>query len=183
MPDPTMAEIKHWQGRIARRIDQQVEALLASAPGLLERIRHQARQRALQSLGLVELHAEWEIILAQQQELARRRRQALRALVATVRRVPLAEVVDEDEGSAYDEVRQAIQRRQTAHERELLAEDARGQEIVRLWQEKEQLLDTVGLACAPRQVKALWRKVLELLGQEPTALERAVLAVATDDSA
>ena len=183
MPNPTVAEIQHWQRRIARRIDQQVEALLASTPGLRERIRHQARQRALQSLGLVELYAEWETILAQQQELARRQRQALRALVATVRRVPLTEVADDAAGSPYDEVRQALQRRQAAHERELLAEDPCGREVLRLWQEKEQLLDTVGLACAPLQVKALWRKVLELLGQEPTALERAVLAVATDDSA
>jgi hypothetical protein len=183
MMDPTVAEIQHWQGRIARRIDRQVEALVASAPGLLERIRHQARQRALQSLGLAELHADWENIAAQQQELTRRRRQALRALLATLRRVPLAEVADDTAGSAYDEVRQALQRRQAAHARDLLAEDQIGREVVRLWQEQEHLLDAVGLARAPRQIKVLWSKVLELLGQEPTALERAVLALGTNDSA
>ncbi|MCA9120721.1 MAG: hypothetical protein H6822_35915 [Planctomycetaceae bacterium] len=52
-----------------------------------------------------------------------------------------------------------MKRRQAVHEDELLAELERGQEIVRLRQEKEDLLDTVWFATSGAQIKELWSKV------------------------
>ena len=54
----TVAEKQHWKERIARRIDKNVEILLAADPNLMDRIHRDARQRALQSLGLADWQAE-----------------------------------------------------------------------------------------------------------------------------
>ena len=75
------------------------------------------------------------------------------------------------------EAAEAIARRQAAHQERMLADDPVGREIARLEAEKENLLDTVWLAGSPAQIKQLWTKVAELLGDEPTALEREALAI------
>lgn len=93
-----------------------------------------------------------------------------------MRRVPLADVPDRPGGLAGAEVRRALRRRQAVHERELLAEDERGREVLRLRREQEHLRDAFWLAAAPPPVQALWRQVLALAGAEPTALKQAALA-------
>lgn len=177
VPSLTVTEKEHWKERIARRIEKRIESLTASEPAFLERIREQARQRALQSLGLAAIQAEVDALAEQKLEWERRQRQAQRALLAAVRRVPI-EAVEDHYHSAQLEVRDAIQRRQTIHEDQLLAEDPLGQQILHLRQEKENLLDTIWLASSPQQVKELWKKVVELLGDEQTALQKEALAIA-----
>jgi hypothetical protein len=75
------------------------------------------------------------------------------------------------------EVGNAVKRRKAVHEDELLAESELGQEVLRLRQEKESLLDTVWLACSAKQIKELWSKVAELLDDEQTQLQRDALAI------
>ena len=50
----TVAEKEHWKDRISRRIDKKVETLLAAEPNLMDRVHRDARQQALQSLGLAD---------------------------------------------------------------------------------------------------------------------------------
>ena len=71
-----------------------------------------------------------------------------------------------------------MQRRQTIHEDELLAEDPLGQQILHPRQEKENLWDTIWLARSRHPIKELWKKVVDLLGDEQTALQREALAIA-----
>jgi hypothetical protein len=113
-----------------------MELLTAHAPGLRERIRDWARQRAVQWLGRAAIQAELDTLRAQKQELERRERQAHRALLAAVRRLPIAAVED----SVHDpppEVSIALQQRQTIPEDELLVEDPLGQQLLQLRQEKD----------------------------------------------
>ncbi|CAN5849780.1 hypothetical protein BH23PLA1_BH23PLA1_26190 [soil metagenome] len=70
----------------------------------------------------------------------------------------------------------AITKRQVVHEQALLAAQELGRAVLRLRAEQENLLDYVWLATSPIQVRQLWTKVAELLGEEPTPLERAALA-------
>jgi hypothetical protein len=177
MPNLTVSEKEHWKERITRRIDKKIELLSASEPTLLDRIRERARQRALQSLGLAAMQAEVDAIVEEKQELERRERQTHRAMLATVRRVPVEAVEDYFHCSQL-EISNAIQRRQTIHEDELLAEDPLGQQILHLRQEKDNLLDTIWLASSPQQIKELWKKVVDLLGDEQTALQKEALAIA-----
>ena len=104
-------------------------------------------------------------------------------MVASLRGQPVDEVADPvhvrpgGELALPYEVAEAIARRQATHQDQLLADDPAGREIARLEAEKDRLLDTVWLACSPAQIKQLWTKVGELLGDEPTALEREALAI------
>jgi hypothetical protein len=79
-------------------------------------------------------------------------------------------------------VKSAVVRRQKVHEDELLGECETGRQILRLREEKENLLDTIWLATSPSQLKTLWTKVAELLGSEATQLERDALAIPALDA-
>ena len=75
------------------------------------------------------------------------------------------------------EVDQAIDKRKGVIEDELLAETDLGRQILKLRHERESLLDAIWLDTSPKQVKDLWSKVADLLGDEPTQLERDALAI------
>ncbi len=132
MPSLTVTEKEHWKDRIARRIDKKIETLAARNANLLDRVDNDARDRALQSLGLTELQAELDTVEGQREALDRRERQAHRAMLASVRGVPV-EAVDDcwHHSSLHQEVSNAVRRRQSVHEEELLAEDPVGQQILR----------------------------------------------------
>ena len=65
-------------------------------------------------------------------------------MLAHVRGVPVEDLADNYYGyHGSDEVKTAVSRRQKVHEDELLAECDTGREILRLREEKENLLDTI----------------------------------------
>ena len=177
MPTLTVTEKEHWKDRIARRIDKKVEAITAADPNFFDRIERQARQRALESLGLAEHQAELDEIERQKESLERREKQLHKAMLAKVRDI---QPVDLDDYSSYrhdSEVDGAIRKRKAVHEDELLAESELGQQVLRLRREREELLDVVWLATSPKRIKQLWSKVADLLGDEQTQLQRDALAM------
>ena len=161
MPTLTVAEKYHWRDRIAARIAKAVERIRARHPALFDRVAREAHARALASLGLTEAYAELEAIRAEEATLARRRKQAQRAMIAALRGQPIDEVADSinvrsgGELALPYEAAEAIARRQATHQDQLLADDPVGREIAKLEAEKDRLLDTVWLAathqpfCAP----------------------------------
>ena len=183
MPGLTVTEKSHWRDRIAARIARAVERIKARHPALFDRVAREAHARALASLGLADAYAELEAIKADEATLARRKKQAQRSMVATLRSVPIDEVADcfhvryGSELGLPNEVAEAITRRQAAHQEQMLADDPIGREISRLEVEKDSLLDTIWLATSPTQIRQLWTRVGELLGDEPTTLEREALAI------
>ena len=184
MPGLTVTEKQHWRDRIAARIEVAAEKIRSAHPALLDRVRREAHAEALASLGLAGPYAELEAVRAAEVDLARRRNQAQRAMIAALRGVPIDEVPDSINARfgpglpLPHEAAEAIARRQAAHQGRLLADDPIGMELARLEAEKDGLLDTVWLACSPAQIKQLWAKVGELLGDEPTALGREALTIA-----
>ena len=184
MPGLTVAERTHWKDRIAARIDRAVEQLKARHPEPFERARREAHAQALGSLGIEGPHAELEAVRAEEAALARRKLAAQRAMLAALRGTNVEEVADGfavryGTGPALPaEAVEAITRREAAHRERLLADDPVGREVARLRAEREALLDTVWLATSPTQVRELWAKVAELLGEEPTRLEREALSIA-----
>ncbi|CAN5909110.1 hypothetical protein BH23PLA1_BH23PLA1_42610 [soil metagenome] len=175
----TVAEKTHWRDRIAARIERKVEALTAGDPGLFDRIKDEARIRALHSLGLAELQAELDLLAGDRKALDRRENLTRMRIVARLKGIPIEEVPS---NAAIDypfkqTLNVAVQKRQAVHEQELLADQELGRAVLRLRAEKENLLDVVWLAASPGQIKQLWTKVAELLGEEPTPLEREALAI------
>lgn len=179
----TITEKEHWKDRISRRIDKRIEAIFAEEPNLQDRIQREARQRALSSLGLSDQQTELDEIERQKGALDKREREINKIMLARVRAVPVSQIDDYLAYRCDNEVSNAVKRRQSVHEDELLAEHERGQEIVRLRQEKEDLLDTVWLATSGAQIKELWTKVAEVLGDPQTQLQREALAITPSSDA
>ncbi len=173
----TVTEKEHWKKRIARRIEKRIEAITAGDPNFFERIDRDARQRALESLGLAEYQTELDEIERQKETLEKGEKRLHKAMLAKIRGV---EPDDLDDFFSYrrdSEVDNAVKRRKAVHEDELLAESELGQQVLRLRQEKDELQDVVWLASSPKQIKALWEKVAELLGDDQTQLQRDALAI------
>jgi hypothetical protein len=183
MPGLTVAEKNHWRDRIASKIEKAAERIRARNPALFDRLTREAHAHALNSLGLADAHAELEAIRADEADLARRKKLAQRSMIATLRSVPIDEVGDSysvrygNELALPQEVAEAIARRQAAHHEQLLAGDPTGREVARLQAEKDRLLDTIWLAVSPDQIRQLWTRVGELLGDEATTLERQAPAI------
>ena len=83
--DLCVAEKTHWRDCIQARIDRRIEAITADEPGLMDRIKREARGRALTSLGLAGFQAELDRIAEQKDALDKRDRQARRAMLARIR--------------------------------------------------------------------------------------------------
>ena len=176
MPGLTVAEKNLWKDRLSKRIDRRIETIAAEDPNLLDRVKRDARERAMQSLSVADLQADVDAIEAEEEALSKRKSVLHRTMLARVRRVPL-ETIDLNYTPNYynNEVENAIKARQVIHEDELLAECDVGRRVLTLRREKESLLDCVWLASSPIQVRELWAKVSELLGDEQTQLNRDAL--------
>ena len=173
----TVTEKEHWKDRIARRIDKRIEAISADDPNLFDRVKRDARQRALDSLGLAEMQAELDAIEQEKQTLEKRADRIGKGMLAHVRGVPVEDINDFYGYRRDHEVSGAIERRQQVHEDELLGESDLGQRILHLRREKEELIDVVWLATSPKEVKELWAKVTELLGDDQTQLQHDALTI------
>ena len=173
----TVTEKEHWKDRIARRIDKRIEAISAEDPNLFDRVRRDARQRALDSLGLAEMQAELDAIEQEKDALEKRADRIGKGMLAHIRGVPVDNIDDFYGYRREHEVSSAIERRQQVHEDELLAESELGQRILHLRREQEELIDVVWLATSPKEVKELWTKITELLGDDQTQLQRDALTI------
>lgn len=178
MPGLTVSEKNHWKDRLSKRIDKRLEAIAAEDPNLLDRVKRQARIAAMQSLNLADLQTEIDDIEREEETLDKRKSLLNRTMLARVRSVPL-ETIDQHYSPTHynNEVESAIKSRQTIHEDKLLADSEVGGRILQLRRERDNLLDTVWLASSSRQIKELWGKVAELLGDEQTQLQRDALAI------
>lgn len=176
MPGLTVTEKEHWKDRISRRLDKKIDAIAAEQPNLMDRVQRESREKALQSLGLAELQAEQDRLKEEETKIDKRQEAIQKEMLAKVRGVPVEDVNDRYIYNADTEVTNAVQRRQKVHEDELFAQDPIGQKILELRTEKEELLDTVWLASSPKQIKELWTKVAELLGDQQTRLQHDALA-------
>ena len=177
----TLGERNHWRDRIAKRIDQRIETLVAREdPTLLQRVAEQARAKAYQSLKIDGQQREFEAIQKQKEEIERRERR-LRAEQRAIINGTSVDFELERGGSygRYDhEVEQSVNARARALEADILAESDLGKQVLSLRAEKDNLLDTVWLATSSSQIKELWESVNALLEVRPTALEEKALKIA-----
>jgi hypothetical protein len=172
----TVREKEHWKDRIAARIDKRIDALNAENGKIMEQVKEASRERALDSLGISTLHKRAERLKQQKSSLEEKESKTYREIAAKLRGVPVREVTDSRYGIA-SEISEAVEKRQTLHEDELLVESEVGREILSLRSEKENLLDTVWLATSGKQIKDLWEKVDSLLGNTQTELQRKTMEI------
>ena len=74
----TVAEKNHWKERIAHRIEQRIESLVAKVdPTLLQRVSDEARKKAYESLGIQAQQQELEAIQKEKEKFERSERRLL----------------------------------------------------------------------------------------------------------
>ena len=173
----TIKEKEHWKERISRRIDHAIEQLLTNEDSeFRRRVEAQATERAWESLGIKSLRDEVLQIEQETARLAARREEVYAAMAAELPNGPVV-----PKGVRYysipDEVQRAVRRRRTKHIQELMAAAPLGRKILRLEQEKEELLDTVWLATSPREIKQLWVRFGEMLGWEPPEVQKQAVSI------
>jgi hypothetical protein len=178
----TLPEKEYWMNRIEKRIEQHVEAICAREPQFLERLQQESRQRALTTLGLLAWQTEWDAIEQQKAKLEIRRRQIERSMLAHVRGVRAKDIDDYENYRHSREIEQAIKRRQSVHQDELLAESETGQLILKLKVGKENLVDAVMLATSSEQVQKLWPRVGELLNDSGTWRQQESRTIFTEEN-
>ena len=176
MAQLTVKEKEHWKQRINRKVDQAMDALLATNDaGYKERISTEAHKLALRSLGIEELEGQAAELERQEENSRLQRQQLLRAMIAQITGCRI-----EDASASYStqlEIKQAIEKRKLLHEEQLMEKDELGRRILAYRREKEELLDTVWLATSGKQIRQLWTAVAELLQQPPTRLQSEALAI------
>jgi hypothetical protein len=177
----TVAEKEHWKERIAKRIEQRIETLVAKEdPTLLERASKEAYEKAYDSLGIGAQQRELEALEKEKEQVQRRE---LR-LQAEQRAVLNGSTVEREleRGGYCDrfgyEAEDAIKARAKALEGDILSQSDLGKRVLALEREKDNLLDTVWLATSTSQMKELWEQVNSLLEMNPTALEQKALRIA-----
>ncbi len=173
----TVSEKEHWRDRIAKRIDKKIAATTGRDSQLFQRVKAQAREKAVAALGLTELLATQTQIEVEKKSLEAREIDVCRQLLAKVRGTTPDRVDSYCRHSSDPEVAKAISLRQMSIEEELLAEEELGREILKLRLEKENLLDTVFLATSPIQIRTLWQQVSDLLGDELSRLQKAAMEI------
>jgi DNA polymerase III gamma/tau subunit len=174
----TVREKEHWKERIIRKIDQAIEAICAAEnPNFMEKIRKQANDRALESLGIADLANELRSLDTHKETLDIERRNILKQVLANIQGEDIESISRHVHSLDDYEIKAAVNRRVALMETELLAENEIGKRILNLRKEKEELLDTVWLATSPKQVKQLWQTVAEVLKQEPTDLQREAMGI------
>lgn len=171
----TVSEKQHWKDRIARKISLAVEALLEkSNPHYLREVTAAAHKQAASKLGIEELLNELDRLEREVTRIRGEEQATIRQLMATIRGADVKSV-----SVPYgwrEEVDRAIKTTQQAIEKDLLAADALGRQVLKLRREEEELLDTVWLATSPQQVRSLWQSVAELLASEVTPLQQQALS-------
>jgi len=176
----TVAEKNHWKERIAKRIDQRIETLVArQQPTLLEQVAKKAREKAYESLGINAQQRELESLKKQKEEIERRERRLKAEQRATINGTDIEEELERGGYYHYEgEVDNAVKARAKALEADILAETDLGKQVLTLRGEKDNLLDTVWLATSPTQIKELWQQVNALLEMTPSVLEEKALKMA-----
>ncbi len=177
----TLGEKSHWKERIAKRIDQRIETLVAKQdPTLLQRVAEEARKKAYESLGINAQQWTLEQFKEQREEIDRKERRLRAEQRAAINGTSVDEELERGgySGRCDYQVEEAVNARAKALEADILAESDLGKQVLALRNEKDNLVDTVWLATSCAQVKELWEQVNALLETKPTALEEKALKMA-----
>lgn len=172
----TVREKDHWRERIQRRIDRKIKEIEASEPShVWEEMERRAEQMALNDLGIAELADDEKRIQEEVKRLERERRRVSTHMLAITRGVDPS-TVELEYGWQY-EIDTLIRKRKELFRDQLQAAHPKGQQILKLQHEKDELLDTVWLATSASQIKELWSQIAEGLECELTPFQQKALAI------
>lgn len=176
----SVKEKDHWKNRISSRIDRAIEDMYRREGSRKRKeIQLESRERVLDNFAIRDKVERFRIL---QEEVSR---------LALLRSKINDEIMDQLKelgfrfgygNGAHVDLDAFINAQARLCEREVLLETEFGRRIVRLWDEQDQLLDTVWLATSSNQIKRLWQEMASLLGEQPTELQQQALMNDSDNS-
>lgn len=169
----SVTEKQHWKERIDEKIKRRIEALKSRNAAFFAEAETSAKQAAQEELGI---HSELKDIKSMERKVEKLEVEIKERLSNAIQRITgkQPDSYFARMSTVDSELKPHIQRCLN----DLLAADPRGQEVLKLESEREQLLDTIWLATSPRQVRDMWAQVLKLLGEDSTEFQKEVLAAA-----
>jgi hypothetical protein len=172
----TVKEKEHWKERIEKKIEKAIEkAYRDEGNGLREKIRQQAKTRAMKHYGLEDYMRRYSSRKAQIAEL---QSQQFRASEEASK--PLESMSRFCWSDRHSLIEGVIERAAQDVEKEILQESEFGRKILRLEREREELIDTIWLATSTIQLRSLWKDFSAILEEEPTELQKQALDVCGD---
>ena len=172
----TVREKDHWRSRIERRIDRKIKEIEASEPShVWEEMERCADQMAREDLGIAKFSDEEIRLNEEMKRNERNLRRVWAQMLATIRGVDLT-LVDLPSGHPY-EVGCLVRKRKEVFKEQLRKAHPKGEQILKLEQEKDELLDTVWLATSASQIKELWSQIAVGLESELTPFQQKALAI------
>jgi hypothetical protein len=174
----TVTEKEHWKSRIEKRINRAIEILESSNAEHFASIRARAKDAALKELGIEKLAANRDRLKEERKLLESEFEDAETDIEIAI----LGETERKKLGAYYSRkaAEQKIKRATELVEERLLGDSDLGIELRRLREERESLLDTVWLATSSKQIRDLWCRVSEVLGETPTRMQEQLLSVDSD---
>lgn len=173
----TVAEKEHWKARIQAKLSRKIDRLKRTDSALFQAIDKQAHQAALDQLAITDDYHQLDTLRAN----LKAQEQQVDELLSRLHE----QLTGQKKQSCYGlerEITTIIKRHQDEAYEDLLGEHELGRQIRVLESEKENLLDTVWLATSSRQVRDLWEKVAQLLGDEATPIQKDILSTEQDAS-
>lgn len=169
----SVTEKQHWKDRIDQKIRKRIESLKALNATFFAETETAAKLAATVELGV---HSDIESIRAMEQKIEKLETDAKKLLLQVIEKIsgkqlnPYYAQMDRVDSELKPHIERCMH--------ELLATDPRGQEVIKLESEREQLLDTIWLATSSRQVRDMWAQVLKLLGEDCSEFQKEVIAAA-----
>lgn len=168
----TVTEKEHWKERVERRINKAIDALSEQHPEFMKELQSKSEAKVLKTLGVFEMKQQLDALQSQIKDLRAEESRIECAYQSKITGKPESDCRNYYVTSEVDRI---IQSRQTTVEEQLLAQSKIGQRLLALRHEKEELLDTIWLATTNRHIQDLWRRVVEVLGDESTDLQKDIL--------
>lgn len=170
----TVTEKEHWKARIENRINKAIALLEAQDSALMPGIKARAELEAHKRLGTAKIKTRLDAIEKEREALATEQSK----LEKDMYRQALGEQVVRDQYEYYlkSTFQSLLATRRQHIESELLQESSIGREILKLRDERDGLLDTVWLATSNVQIRELWGRVSQVLGDDATPLQQQILA-------
>ncbi len=167
------SERTEWKSRIEKRFQAAIDNFKASTSLDWEEVNDKAKQKAHECLGISEWTKQVENIEATVTKLEAEKEAIENAMYQQV----LGEKLSPSRYRGHYSCRfiEVAQARINQIRQELLIEHPEGQQLVALEREKEAVLDTILLASSSRELRSLWSRVSDALGESPTALQAQIL--------
>lgn len=170
----TITEKEHWKERIETRIGKAIQAVEAKDPKLRQSIKDRADLEAHRLLGSLESYLRYQEAEKQLESL----KEEISGLEESMFRSVLGNALKYESNSyrLRSDFWSLINKSSARIEVEILKESELGRQIATLIEEKESILDTVWLATSSTQIRDLWSRVSQIIGDDATPLQKQIIA-------